>query len=51
MMASLNGHVAVVAELLKAGGSPKVTLPDGRNALALAKWRGRKAVVALLEKA
>jgi ankyrin repeat protein len=51
MVASPNGRVAVVAELLKAGASTKAALPDGRSALTLAKWRGCKAVVALLEKA
>jgi ankyrin repeat protein len=50
-VASFVGHAAVVAELLKAGASPKATLPDGSSALTLAKWRGHEAVVALLEKA
>ena len=51
MLASASGHVAAVAELLKAGASAKATLPDGRSALTLAKWKGHEAVVALLEKA
>jgi ankyrin repeat protein len=51
MVASAFGHVAVVAELLKAGASTKATLPDGRRALTLAKSEGHEAVVALLEKA
>jgi ankyrin repeat protein len=45
------GHVAVVAELLKAGASTKATAPDGRSALPLAASNGHKAIVALLEKA
>jgi serine/threonine-protein phosphatase 6 regulatory ankyrin repeat subunit B len=51
LRASQMGHVTVVAERLKAGVSPKATLPDGRSALTLAKSDGHKAIVALLEKA
>jgi ankyrin repeat protein len=51
MAAAQGGHVAVVAELLKAGASAKAALPDGRTALAWAKSEGHKAIVALLEKA
>jgi ankyrin repeat protein len=51
LASSLAGDVAVVAALLQAGACPKTTLPDGRSALTLAKWKGHEAVVALLEKA
>jgi ankyrin repeat protein len=51
MIASQNGHVKVVTEVLKAGASTKAALPGGRTALSLAKSEGHKEVVALLEKA
>jgi ankyrin repeat protein len=51
MAAAVEGHVAVVAELLKAGASTRAALPDGQTALMLAKSKGREAVVVLLEKA
>jgi ankyrin repeat protein len=44
------GHLGAVAELLKAGASPKATLPGGWSALMMAKAEGHKAIVALLEK-
>jgi hypothetical protein len=50
MMAAQLGHVAVVAEPLKAGALPKAMVPDGRTASALAKSMGHNAIVALLEK-
>jgi ankyrin repeat protein len=51
MVASLQGHVAIVADLLIAGASAETALPDGRSALTLAKSRGHGGVVTLLEKA
>jgi ankyrin repeat protein len=50
MMASHLGHVGVVAGLLTAGASPNAVLPDGRTAVALAKSKGHKAIVALPER-
>jgi ankyrin repeat protein len=51
MIAAWNGHVEVVAALLRAGASPKVALPGGKTALSLAKSQGHADIVALFEKA
>jgi ankyrin repeat protein len=51
MVASQNGHVATVQELLEAGASPKAVLSDGRTALSFAKSKGHREIVALLEMA
>jgi ankyrin repeat protein len=50
MYAARNGHVKVVAELLKAGASAKAALPDGRTALLIAMQKRHAQIVSLLEK-
>jgi ankyrin repeat protein len=50
MIAARNGHLEVVAALLKTGASPKVALPGGKTALSIAKSKGHTAIVALLGK-
>jgi ankyrin repeat protein len=51
MIATWNGDRKVVMALLKAGASAQAALPNGSTALSFAKAKGRREIVALLEKA
>jgi hypothetical protein len=46
-----NGDGKVVTALLKAGASAKAALPNGGTAFSLAKSKGHREIVAVLEKA
>jgi ankyrin repeat protein len=51
MRAAWNGVRKVVMALLEAGASAKAALPNGSTALSIAKSKGHREIVALLEKA